>query len=151
MEMSLRMPALAMTEARPSIGTRLRVWRHRDELDRRLARGDRPSGDLAIRAEQLTRPNCRHRVAAELEAALCLGELPCHERAISQVDIRQEVLRVRGDVETVIARLRRRDPVRPGGVALCLWLLRDHRSPLYEPSPEDELGKALHWALAALD
>ena len=145
------LPVVTANNHRPSIGARLRAWRRRDELDRRLADGEPPAGDLAVRAALLTSVHCRSRVASELEAALCLGELPCHERAISQVDITQEVAHARKELETLIIRLRDRAPVRPAGVALCLWLLRDQRSPFYQPSPDDELERALGWALAALD
>jgi hypothetical protein len=141
-----------MRAERPSIGTRLRVWRDRDDLDRRLAEGEPPAGDLAIRGAQLSRAPCRDRVAARLEAVLWLGGRPCRERGFSHVDISGEaVARARADLETLIARLRRRAPARAAGVARCLWLLRDDRSPLYEPSPGDELGRAVRWALAALD
>jgi hypothetical protein len=146
----VRAAARMMGPAPPPVSTRLRIWRNRHELDRRLAKGEFPSGDLAVRAEQLSRLRYRDRIAARFEAIVALGELPRQERPVADIDI-ADVADARRHIDMLAARLGRPEPVRAAGVAMCVCLLSDDHSPLYEPTSHDQLCKAVRSALAALD
>jgi hypothetical protein len=135
----------------PPLAGAWQAWRRRDELDDRLIAGADPAGTpaLARRARRLTAVACRDSLACELDAVVAAAHTRCGSRAL---DLRvPEVRAAEPALAALAARLRGSDPCRPGGVALCRRLLRDPRSPLYEPAPNDELWRAARAALRALD
>ena len=89
---------------------RLRVWLTRRALDRRLASGADPTATsaLQLRAEQLTAPGSRRALADAADAIRCSGVAPD----------------ARGELETLVRRLRSAKPIRPAGAARAHLLLQ---------------------------
>jgi hypothetical protein len=105
---------------------------------------------LTVRAWQITRPTARERLATALEALLD----PERSRMdwSTRVPVCREEIAVAGSaILEVAARLRDARPVHPRGVAMVRRLLSDGGSPLYVPTHNDELWRAVRRAATALD
>ena len=101
---------------------RLRVWLTRRALDRRLASGADPTATsaLQLRAEQLTAPGSRRALADEADAIRRSGVAPD----------------ARGELETVVRRLRSAEPIAPAGAARAHLLLQPSDRATAEPTWE---------------
>jgi hypothetical protein len=142
------------TERRPRPGLRLAlsVWWRAAELDRRLADGEDPWGDdaLALRAQRITTPRHRARLASGLDGALrsAGAARPGFTAAIRPHS--PDVLEAGALIAMIERRLRDGEPAAPRGVAIVGWLLIDGNSPLYRPGEPGVLGSRLRAAAAAL-
>lgn len=129
-----------------------RVWLHRRDLDRELARGGDPHTNpaLARRAEQLTSTRCRRSLAAGIERTLAAAEHPSRALTSAVPLQRREILAARAGLLALAAELGGTDEVQPRGVALVQRLLTDGDSPLYRLRRVGELERAVRHAKAAL-
>lgn len=123
------------------------------ELDRELARGV-PSAlrpELTLRAELLTSPRERGRLAWAIEAVVDRADTPLR-RFRSRVPVRSADVRdSRIVLLNLAARLDSDHPVDVQGVALASLLLRDGASPLYLSGASPSLYHATRAALLALE
>ena len=128
------------------------IWPHRRALTRALAAGAEPSSspELARRAEQLTSPASRRKLADGLYGALRAAEAPPRPLSTVIAVQRREIVAAREEIERLAETLLAPGEVRAGGVALVEDLLTDSTSPLFTAGPDGELDRALRRAHAAL-
>jgi len=128
------------------------VWRS-TTLDRELAEGVDPqtSAVLALRAQKLTDPRGRKRIAEGLAGAVRRANDTTPGITAAVRPRARELL----DAGTLLAALDRRlrgsGLISAQGVAMLRALLTDAASPLYQPSGPGELASRLRAAAAALD
>ena len=128
------------------------IWLHRGALTRAIGAGADPSSspELARRAEQLTSPACRRKLAEGLRRSLRAAEEPPRPLSTAVPVQRREVLAARRDIERLAEELLTSDEVQPRGIVLVQRLLTQGDSPLFRPSAEGELDDAVRHARAAL-
>jgi hypothetical protein len=119
-----------------SWATRWRVWARSEDLDRALAAGVDPSrsGELALRAAQLTKPRTVRRFGSSLHVAIKRVERP-GPLGTSLTLLRPDS--VGGAREALLAlacRLREQEPVGVRAAAMVSYLVRSGDSPLYARS-----------------
>ncbi len=139
--------------SRPAPLLRLKVLVHRGRLDRLLAEGRSPATDaqLAIRADQLSRPATRARLADCLRDAVCSLD----DSALAQY-LRPEVpvaaASVRACAREIEDLARAITGPSPGvrGVAIVRGLLTDGAGPLYDGSQAGRLRTTVLAARSAL-
>jgi hypothetical protein len=137
-----------------SLRVHLRATVQRGKLTRALAEGADPkaSGELALRAQQLTGERHRSMLARSLRALIAEAHRPrmIHPRAI--ID-RRAALDAEAAIMEMIERLGSPSPVQPQGVALLTRILTnaDGSSPLYNASEPGTLRRTIRGATAALD
>lgn len=136
---------------RPGLAVRIRTAFGRAQLDRELANGADPSGsgELALRAEQLSSPAERARIANLLVETL--GDARRGEPMTLRLRPQRAVVReAADDILALVLRLRDDRPVGVPGVATAAWLVNDRRSPLHRDDAGD-LHDAIRSARSALD
>lgn len=139
-------------ERRPAPWARLmvqlRARTRAPELDRALAAGADPreSDELAVRAEQLGRPQTRKRLAGTFDRLTDEDETPTgmlpfdHKRVRANQDaIRQVRERLNGEAHLQVR-----------GLAMASALVDDRLGPLYANASRADLSRALDKILAAL-
>jgi hypothetical protein len=135
----------------PVLAARIRARIARAELDCELATGTDPAGsdELGLRAEQLSSPAERARIANALVEAL--GDArrgpPMTVRARPQ---REAVRAVADEILALAQRLRDEEPVGISGVAKAARLVDDRSGPLYRHNAGD-LEQAIASAHGGLD
>lgn len=132
---------------------RLKVWCRRAKLDRELACGADPASrpDLQLEASHLLRPRSRRFVADAL-AALVPEPRSTSATLSARPPVRSDQVRPTAPViDAVVRRLRSPSAVSPQGLALARRLLCDPAGPLYAPSDRDQLNRAMHAVLEALE
>jgi hypothetical protein len=135
----------------PSLAVRIRTRFGRAELDSELARGSDPAGsaELALRAEQLSSPAERARIANALVESL--GDARRGEPMTLRLRPQREVVRDAADaILALVLRLRDDRPVGTAGVAAAARLVDDRRSPMYRDDAGD-LDDAIRSAQVAID
>jgi hypothetical protein len=112
---------------------RLRVWRHRVELDEQLAAGVHPVPGtlLHVRAEQLRSRRERGRLAGVLGEKLREAQKPTPLVKTGLPLRRRELRACRADVIALIRRLEDERPIDVQGAAMVNLLLFDGVGPLY--------------------
>ena len=131
---------------------RLKVFLSRGRLDREICAGcpHESSAPLALRAQQLTDPRMRERLARNLRGTVEYVEHVGSRRGISAVVTnRAAVWTGREALLGLAERLEATDPVTPKGVVLARALLTDGSSPLYNPYCERTVAEAV-WEVADL-
>jgi hypothetical protein len=134
-----------------SLAVRIRTRFGRAELDSELARGSDPAGsaELALRAEQLSSPAERARIANALVESL--GDARRGEPMTLRLRPQREVVRDAADaILALVLRLRDDRSVGTAGVAAAARLVDDRRSPIYRDDAGD-LDDAIRSALVAID
>jgi hypothetical protein len=148
----LREPA-ALLAGRPGPRPllRLRVWLTHGALDRRLAAGDDPasSSPLRMRARQLTSPQIRASVAANVLATVDQAEQPRRGLTAAVPVCGRTVRAARAELIALAHELTSDRPVWAQGVALTIQLLVDAESPVFQPG--GDLPGAIRTAREALD
>ena len=135
----------------------MRVRRKRRELDEALARGANPvrAEELALRAEQLSEPATRARLAAWYENLFRLAaEGPGPGATTAMVVAPFDARRVATNQPVLAAlaeRLRGPGPHDVRGLAMASNLLEDSNGPLYARTRVDELEPAVLRTIAALE
>jgi hypothetical protein len=135
----------------PSLAVRIRTRFGRAQLDSELASGADPVGsaELALRAEQLSSPAERARIANALVEAL--GDARRGEPMTLRLWPQRDVVRDAADaILALVLRLRDDRPVGTAGVAAAARLIDDRRSPMYRDDAGD-LHDAIRSALSALE
>jgi hypothetical protein len=135
----------------PSLAVRIRTRLGRAELDSELANGADPAGsaELALRAEQLSSPAERARIANALVETL--GDARRGEPMTLRVRPQREVVRDAADgILALVLRLRDDRPVGIAGVAAAARLVDDRRSAMHRDDAGD-LHDAIRSAQSALD
>ena len=137
---------------RPAIWIRIRTRLQRLSLDRRLAEGESPwaSAELRWRADQLTAPLARRRLADEVGRLLEDAAQPSRPRGAAVPLYRPGVLACDELLRELAQNLRHAELVYARGVALVRQLLRDGGSPLYAADIEGALDRSIRHARAAL-
>ena len=134
----------------PSLAVRIRTRVARAQLDSELARGADPAGspELALRAEHLSSPAERARIANALVESL--GEARRGEPMTLRLRPQREVVRDAADaILALVLRLRDDRPVGTAGVAAAARLVDDRRSPMYRDDAGD-LNDAIRSAQVAI-
>jgi hypothetical protein len=134
-----------------SLAVRIRTRFGRGALDKALATGADPSGgaELTVRAEQLSSPAERARIANALVEAL--GDARRGEPMTLRLRPQREVVRdAADDILALVLRLRDDRPVGIAGVAAAARLVDDRRGPIYRHDAGD-LRDAIRSARSALD
>ena len=134
-----------------SLAVRIRTRLGRAELDRELANGVDPAGsaELRLRAEQLSSPRERARIANALVETL--GDARRGHPMTLRVRPQRKAVRAAADeILAVVLRLRDEQPVGIPGVAKAARLVDDRSGPLYRHNAGD-LDQAIASAHAALD
>jgi hypothetical protein len=152
MSSSLTYPRHPGTRSSKSPWLDARVWLHRAALRRALAAGTDPSSspELARRAEQLTSLRSRRRLAAGLNRALRAAEKP-QSRLTAAVPVQsRDVLQLRAGIEQLAHELVAPGELQVRGILLVQSLLTDGNSPLFAPSANGQLDRAVRHARAAL-
>jgi hypothetical protein len=137
------MPSLVQAPHRRTLnrlGLRLRVARHRTQLDTALAEDADPAADpaLALRARQLAQPSTLRAIASALDNILDAVEEPPEAwssggpRPPLQ---REAILAAQDELRTLAARLRETRSVSPQAAALAALLVWDSASPIYADRP----------------
>jgi hypothetical protein len=136
-----------------SLALRARVALHRARLDRSLVAGvdGRCSPELGLRAEQLTRPAVRARLASALDLVLGRAATGGPQFSAGPRLRRREVLASAPVLRSLAARLRSADPPHAAGVLLTRRLIVDGLGPLYVPAPPGALWDQAQSALIALE
>ena len=135
----------------PGLAVRIRTRFGRAELDEALTTGADPGGsdELALRAEQLSSPAERSRIANTLVEAL--GDARRGEPMTLRPRPQREVVRDSADdILALVLRLRDDRPVGIAGVAAAARLVDDRRSAMYRDDAGD-LHDAIRSAQSALD
>lgn len=138
---------------RPSMVTRLRTRRRRNELDRQLAGGADPesSAALGLRAAQLSSADGRSRLANALVETLGDARGPNLGAFGMKTRGRHAAIRdATDDLEALVQRLRGDQPIEIRGAAMAARLVDDRGSVLHRGSGQD-LEDALRAARSALD
>ena len=136
---------------RPSLAVRIRTRFGRSELDSDLANVADPAGsaELALRAEQLSSPAERARVANGLVEAL--GDARRGEPMTLRLRPQRAVVRdTADDILALALRLRDDRPIGIAGVAAAARLVDDRRGPMYRDDAGD-LHDAIRSAQSAMD
>ena len=134
-----------------SLAARVRTRIGRAELDSELAHGADPesSDELALRAEQLSSPAERARIANGLVEAL--GDARRGEPMTLRRRPQRDVVRdAADDILALVLRLRDDRPVGIPGVAAAARLVDNRRGPMYRDDAGD-LHDALRSTQSALD
>jgi hypothetical protein len=134
-----------------SLAVRIRTRFGRAELDKALATGADPGGgaELALRAEQLSSPAERARIANALVEAL--GDARRGEPMTLRPRPQRAVVRdAADDILALVLRLRDDRPVGTAGVAAAARLVDDRRSAMYRDDAGD-LQDAIRSAQSAMD
>ncbi len=138
-----------------SLRARLRTTVHRDQLTRALAEGADPnaSGELALRARQLTSQRNRKVLARSLRGAIVEAHQPTMSRMRTSIIDRRAVLDAEASITEMIERLGGTSPMQPQGIALLVRILTnaDGASPLYNASEPGTLRRTIRTASAAFD
>jgi hypothetical protein len=135
----------------PSLAVRIRTRFGRAALDSELARDADPasSAELALRAEQLSSPAERARIANALVESL--GDARRGEPMTLRLRPQREVVRdAADDILALVLRLRDDRPVGIAGVAAAARLIDHRRSPMYRDDAGD-LHDAIRSAQVAID
>jgi nucleotide-binding universal stress UspA family protein len=135
----------------PSLAVRIRTRLGRAELDSELANGTDPasSGQLALRAEQLSLPAERARIANSFIEAL--DDARRGEPMTRRLRPQREVVRgAADDILALVLRLRDDRPVGIAGVAAAARLVDDWTGPMHRDDAGD-LHDAIRLALSALE
>ena len=136
---------------RPSLAIRIRTRFGRAELDKALANGADPgeSAELALRAEQLSSPAERARIANGLVEAL--GDARRGEPMTLRLRPQRAVVRdAADDILALVLRLRDDRPGGTAGVAAAARLVDDRKGPMYRDDAGD-LHDAIRSAQSAMD
>lgn len=151
----MRYPILPVPKSRDSgsgttgtsLAVRIRTRLGRAALDTELAHGADPasSAERALRAEQLSSPAERARIAVALVEAL--GDEPM---ALWPRPQRPVVRDAADDIRALVLRLQDDRPVGIAGVAAAARLVDDRRGPMYRDGAGD-LHDAIRSAHSALD
>jgi hypothetical protein len=134
-----------------SLAVRIRTRLGRAELDSELAHGSDPAGsaELALRAEQLSTPAERARIANGLVEAL--GDARRGEPMTLRPRPQREVVRDAADgILALVLRLRDDRPVGIAGVAAAARLVDDRRSAMFRTDAGD-LHDAIRSAQTSMD
>ena len=134
-----------------NLAVRIRTRFGRAELDEALATGADSSGsaELALRAEQLSSPAERARIAIGLVEAL--GDARRGEPMTLRMRPQRAVVRdAVDDILALVLRLRDDRPVGISGVAAAARLVDDPRGPMYRDDAGD-LHDAIRSAQVAID
>jgi hypothetical protein len=134
-----------------SLTVRIRTRLGRAELDSKLAHGADPASiaELALRAEQLSSPAERARIANGLVEAL--GDARRGEPMTLRLRPQRAVVRdAADDILALVLRLRDDRPVGIPGVAAAARLVDNRRGPMYRDDAGD-LHDAVRSAQSALD
>jgi hypothetical protein len=137
--------------SQPSIRARLRARFRARALDRELAGEVREhlSPALALRARILLQPPTRRALCDQLRRIVREAHEPA--QLTRRVPIRRrEVVEAEGDLRLLASRLDSPSPVAVRGLAKVRILLTDGCGPLYHRDSSEDLGAAVHQALAAL-
>jgi hypothetical protein len=134
----------------PGLAVRIRTRLGRAQLDSELANGADPAGsELALRAEQLSSPSERARIANGLVEAL--GDARRGEPMTLRLRPQREVVRDAADgILALVLRLRDDRSVGIAGVAAAARLVDDRRGAMYRDGAGD-LHDAIRSAQSALD
>jgi hypothetical protein len=134
-----------------SLAVRIRTRFGRTELDKALATGADPAGsaELALRAEKLSSPAERARIANALVEAL--GDARRGEPMTLRLRPQREVVRdAADDILALVLRLRDDRPVGIAGVAAAARLVDDRKGAMYRNDAGD-LHDAIRSAQSAMD
>jgi hypothetical protein len=134
-----------------SLAVRIRTRLGRAQLDSELANGADPtsSAELALRAEQLSSPGVRARIANGLVEAL--GDARRGEPMTLRLRPQRAAVRYAADdILALVLRLRDDRPVGIAGVAAAARLVDDRRGAMYRDDAGD-LREAIRSAQSALD
>jgi hypothetical protein len=134
---------------------RARVFLGRLRLDRDLARGVDPAAgpELALRAEQLTSPRGRERIASGIDdlVEIAAGD-PRRHVGRSMLPFRHQRVRPNLDrFEELAGVLRDGGPHGVRGTAMASTLLDDGRGPLYASDPAGNLREALDATISEIE
>ena len=136
----------------------LRLWFrtsvHRAKLTCALAEGADPgaSGELALRARQLTGERNRKALARSLRRAIAEAHRPRRTRAAVSIIDRRAVLDAEPAIVEMIERLLGPRPVQAAGMAMLERVLTNaDRSPLYNPGERGALRQAIRAATVGLE
>jgi hypothetical protein len=144
------------TQARPRTTSpvlRMRVLVHRGRLDRWLADGRSPARDarLTLRADQLTRPAQRAKLARSLRRALRSLEQPSSRFHTPEAPVDAKSVSVcRHEVNDLVRALTAARSPRVRGVAITRVLITDGGGPLYGSGHPERLRGTLLSALGEL-
>jgi hypothetical protein len=151
----MRYPVLPVPKSRdsgsgttgPSLAVRIRTRLGRAQLDSELATGSDPasSAEHALRAEQLSSPAERARIAVALVEALGNEPMTLWPRPQRPV-----VRDAADDIRALVLRLQDDRPVGIAGVAAATRLVDDRSGPMYRHGAGD-LHDAIRSAHSALD
>ena len=155
----MRYPVLPVPNSRdsgsgttgPSLAVRVRTRLGRAQLDSELASGSDPASgaELALRAQQLSAPAERARIANGLVEAL--GDARRGEPMTLRLRPQRAVVRdVADDILALVLRLRDDRPVGIAGVAAAARLVDDRKGAMYRDNAGDLHG-AIRSAHSALD
>jgi hypothetical protein len=137
-----------------SLRLRLGTAVHRAKLTRLLAEGADPieSGELELRARQLTSARSRKAFARSLRRAVAEAHRPARTRSAVPIIDRGAVLDAEAAIAEMIERLLAPQPVQARGMARLERILTNaDRSPLYNPSEAGTLRHTIRSTTAALD
>ena len=134
---------------------RARVFLGRLRLDRDLARGIDPAAgpELAVRAEQLTSPRGRERIASGIDELVEIADGdPRRHVGPSMLPFRHQRVRPNVDrFEELAGVLRAAGPHGVKGTAMASTLLDDGRGPLYASDPGGSLREALDATISEIE
>jgi hypothetical protein len=126
---------------------------HADRIDRELAAGASPDGEMpaALRARTLTGTRYRHSLAAGVQRVITEGLSPTPASTARLPMNRRRVLNALGDLQELHDALIAHGPVPARGVALAKRLLTEGSGPLRGRGEVEDLGIAVRRAVRALD
>ena len=133
-----------------ALGLRWRVRLHAHSLDRDIAAGaDSDASDmLRLRSEQLTTPEHRAKLAAEIDHVIDMAERNSVVNSAELPIDRPEVIEARAWLSQLRDRLAADASVTPRGMAMTQWLLRNRESPIFAPVGLGDEAQRKHGALA---
>ncbi len=137
----------------PRLRDRLSARLHADRIDRDLAAGASPDGDVvvALRARHLTSDRTRRALAGGVRRAVREAEDPLASAFSPVPRNRSAIMTARADLEQLRSTLLAGGPVSPRGVALAEDLLTDGQGPLYNHRTRQDLARRVHATIEALD
>lgn len=132
-------PSLVAQQTPPrQLALRTRVLLSRRQLDRRLAKGEKPDHPaLALRAAQLVERKNRERLAAHLERLVDESKTKGRELSAAAPIAYGRVVASRDELRSIADSLRGTKPIQARGVAMLSTLLTDAASPLFAPGAGD--------------
>jgi hypothetical protein len=136
------------------LALRLKVFVSRGRLDRQVAGGCscEATPSLALRAQQLTDPRTRRRIAADLCGVVDYVYRPGPRPILTAVVIEPAAVRSGRPALLGLAQLLEGTaPVAPQGVVLARELLTDGLGPLFNPNSEQTVTEAVREIVDALD